>query len=433
MAADGEKNPSMKTSAPLPSKKILVVEDARSVSGFLCRQIENNLKFKPVPAYSLAEAESILKKDAGFFVAVLDLNLPDAPDGEIVDLVIEKKIPVIILTGTFDEALREEILAKNVVDYILKDSPRSLEHVEHLIQRIYRNQGVGILIVDDSKSFRSYCRRLLEAHKFRVLEARDGKEGLESLKRNSDVRLIISDYNMPVMDGFEFVSRVREVFGRNEVGIIGLSAQGAGAVSAKFLKTGANDFLPKPFASEEFYARVTQNIELIEFIEELRESAVRDPLTQLYNRRYFFEAAEELLKEAAEKEILVTVAMLDIDRFKEVNDRYGHDAGDAVLIRLAEHLSRAFGRSHIVSRFGGEEFSILAYGIQGDRAVRLFEDFRRLVENTEVPYNDDVIRFTVSIGLYSASACSLSHMIREADRRLYQAKSEGRNRIVTVL
>lgn len=407
-----------------------MVEDTRSISGFLCRQIEETLDFEPVPAYTLAEAASILEEDAAFFVAVLDLNLPDAPGGEVVDLVLSERVPAIVLTGSFDEALREEILDKNVVDYILKDSPGGLDHVKSLIQRIYRNQEVGVLIVDDSAFFRSFCRGLLEAHKFRVLEAGNGKEGLEVLSRNPDVRLIVTDYNMPEMDGFEFVSRVREVYGRNEVGIIGLSAQGAGAVSARFLKTGANDFLPKPFASEEFYARVTQNVELIEFIGKLREIAVRDPLTRLHNRRHYFEAGEKLLAEAAERGVRATVAMLDIDRFKEVNDRYGHEAGDEVLVRLSERLRRTFGRSHVISRFGGEEFSVLAYGIHGDRALRLFEDFRGLVEHTEVSYGNERIRFTVSIGLCCTPGRSLPQMIRKADQGLYRAKREGRNRVV---
>jgi diguanylate cyclase (GGDEF)-like protein len=413
-----------------PSRRILVVEDTRSVSGFLCRQIEDTLKFEPVPAYTMAEAAAILEENDAFFVGVLDLNLPDAADGEVVDLVLRKGIPAIILTGSFDESLREEILGKNVVDYVLKESPGSLDHVKELIQRIYKNQEVGVLLVDGSTSFRSFCRGLLEAHKFRVLEAGNGKEGLDILSRNPDVRLIITDYNMPEMDGFEFVSRVREVYGRDEVGIIGLSTQGAGTVSARFLKTGANDFLPKPFETEEFYARVTQNVELVEFIARLREIAARDPLTRLHNRRHYFEAGEKLLSEAAEKGLPVTVAMLDIDRFKEVNDRYGHEAGDAVLVRLADRLKRTFGRSHVISRLGGEEFSILVYGIQGERAVRLFDDFRRLIENTEVLCGDHQIRFTVSIGLCCTPGCSLIQMIREADQGLYRAKGEGRNRVV---
>jgi len=413
-----------------PSRNILIVEDSTSISGFLCRQIEETLRFHPVPAYTLAQAREVLDEGGDFFVAVLDLNLPDAPNGEIVDLVLERKIPAIILTGTFDEDLRETILAKNVVDYVLKDNPRSLDHIKYLIQRIFRNQEISVLLVDDSRFFRSYCRHLLEAQKFRVLEAENGREGLDLLDRHPEVRLIITDYNMPEMDGFDLVARVRERFEKNEVGIIGLSAQGSGVVSAKFLKMGANDFLPKPFASEEFYARVTQNIELIEFIDELREIAIRDPLTRLYNRRYYFEAGGKLLQEAREGNIPVTVAMLDIDRFKRVNDRYGHDAGDAVIVCLADRLSQSFGKSHIVSRFGGEEFSVLAYGIHGQRAVRYFEDFRRLIENSEVVYGEEVIRFTVSIGLFFGSDEPLPHMIREADRQLYRAKRGGRNRMM---
>lgn len=412
------------------SRKILVVEDSRSVSGFLCRQIEESLQFESVPAYSLAEARAIVEKDDAFFVAVLDLNLPDAPDGEIVDTIRKKGIPAVILTATFDERLREEILAKHVVDYVLKDSRQSLDVVKDLIQRIYRNQDIAILVVDPSREFRSYCRTLLEAHKYTVMEAETGSRGLEILNTHPGILLVITDFDLPSMDGFEFVSRVRERFGKNEVGIIGLSDQGSGLASAKFLKKGANDFLSKPFASEEFYARVTQNIELIEFIRELKEIAIRDPLTRLYNRRHYFDAGEKLLQESREAATLVTVAMIDIDWFKEVNDRYGHDAGDEVLVKLADRLTRTFGKSHIVSRMGGEEFSVLAYGIHGPRAVRLFEDFRRLIEHKSIPYGSKTIRFTISIGLAWEESVSLERLIRQADRRLYLAKQGGRNRVV---
>lgn len=411
-------------------RRILVVEDSRSISGFLCRRIEESFQFQSIPAHSLAEAEKILDDDPKFFVAVLDLNLPDAPSGEIVDYVLARNIPAIILTASFDEEMRRNILSRNVVDYVLKDSPRSLDHVMYLIRRIFRNQGVRILLVDDSRSFRSYCKGLLKAHRFQVLEAENGEQGLMALESNPDVRLVITDYNMPLMDGFEFVSRIRERFEKNEVGIIGLSAQGSGVVSARFLKTGANDFLTKPFASEEFYARVNQNVELIEFIDELRDTALRDSLTRLYNRRYYFEAGEKLLQKALEQDLPVTVAMIDIDHFKDVNDKYGHEAGDAVLVRFARYLISSFAGSYVVSRFGGEEFSVLAYGVGNKRASRLFDDFRKLVENSAVQYGGELIRVTVSIGLYSARGSSLAHMIREADRGLYRAKEHGRNRVV---
>jgi diguanylate cyclase (GGDEF)-like protein len=122
--------------------------------------------------------------------------------------------------------------------------------------------------------------------------------------------------------------------------------------------------------------------------------------------------------------------MIDIDWFKEVNDRFGHDAGDEVLVQLAERLMRTFGKSHIVSRIGGEEFSVLAYGLHGTRAVRIFEDFRRLIESMSIPYGSETVRFTISIGLCCEENQPLAHLIREADRRLYRAKQSGRNRVV---
>lgn len=411
-------------------KRVLVVEDVKSISNFICRQIQNKLGLETIPAASYQETREILERETDFFTALLDLNLPDAPEGEIVDFVISKDIPSIVLTATFDEKVRERIQRKNVVDYMIKEGFRSLRQINWLIRRLYRNQFIKILVADDTRSYRNYYKSLLHTHKYEVIEAENGKRALEILNSTPDIKLVITDYNMPEMDGFELVSRIRESHEKNEIAIIGISAQGSGMLSAKFLKSGANDFLKKPFEKEEFYARVTQNVEMLEYIDELKNSAIRDPLTKLFNRRYFFDAGEKMFNQMKRAGQPPAIAMLDIDFFKSVNDNYGHHAGDAVLKNISATLVNNFGKPHIVARFGGEEFCILVCGVEGGEITGLFETLRRTVEESEVRYEKDAIRVTLSAGVCVMPHQSMEQMINRADELLYQAKREGRNRVV---
>jgi diguanylate cyclase (GGDEF)-like protein len=270
----------------------------------------------------------------------------------------------------------------------------------------------------------------LEAQRYEVLEATNGKMGLEVLKDHPDIKLIITDYNMPVMDGFGLVSQVRKRYNKDQIAIIGLSSEGGKLLSAKFLKLGANDFLPKPFASEEFYARVTQNIEMLELIEELKNIAIRDPLTRLYNRRYCFDAGRKLFEECRSRNAPLCVVLIDIDFFKRINDTFGHDAGDEALKHLAGILQNAAGKSYTVSRLGGEEFCMLSGGLDRESAEVFFENLRSMIEETQIEYKGKNISFTISTGISTGLLASLEDMINCADEMLYRAKREGRNRVV---
>ena len=130
-------------------------------------------------------------------------------------------------------------------------------------------------------------------------------------------------------------------------------------MSARFIKVGANDFITKPFQPEEFYCRVTQNIDLIEKTQALVDAATKDFLTGLYNRRFFFEKGVGKLERARRERKSVALAMLDIDHFKSVNDTYGHDVGDEVLQVVSKTLQDSARADDLVARLGGEEFCVL--------------------------------------------------------------------------
>ncbi len=267
---------------------------------------------------------------------------------------------------------------------------------------------------------------LLRVQGFEVVGAADGEQALELLTRDRDIRLLLTDYHMPELDGFQLIRKVRRIYSQNELAIIGLSAQDDTTLSAKFLKYGANDYIVRPFLRDEFYCRVHQNIDLLEKIGQIKETAERDYLTGLYNSRYFFAHCEQAVKGHEN----VALAMLDIDYFKQVNDRYGHDAGDLVLKQVASLISDHAGADTLVARFGGEEFCLLS-PVDRDTAVARMNDLCRSLREQPMLLADGTrLNVTMSIGLYCGKKQTSRTMIKFADDNLYRAKGCGRDRVV---
>lgn len=252
--------------------KVLVIEDSPVQQKIIRKQIEALANFETLGAESLAEAREVLAEhQEEICIAVVDLNLGDAPDGEAADLILEAGLPAIVLTATFNEKIRQTFLRKRVADYFLKGSIKDMDPMVASLERLAKNRFITAMVVDDARVDRSIMRELLKVQRYKVLEAADGQEAIELLEQHPDTRLIITDYNMPKVDGFELIKLVRERYKKDRLSIIGVSAAGSGAMTAMFLKNGANDFLTKPFEAEEFYCRVNQNVEMLEIANKLSE------------------------------------------------------------------------------------------------------------------------------------------------------------------
>lgn len=413
------------------SIEILLVEDAKFFRSVIKAQIEKQLGFNVTCAETYAEACDIInERGDAFFLALLDLNLPDAPSGEIVDFVIDKAIPSIVFSGHFNEELRDHLLQKNIIDYVVKDSPASIEYVISTVKRLYHNQYTKVLLVDDSKTARYQMNGLLTRYKFQVYEACDGLDALKVLDQNPDISMVITDYNMPNLDGFELTKKIRTHYSKREMCIIGVSTYGNHALSAKFIKVGANDFITKPFLNEEFFCRVSQNIEMLEHIHALQDSLITDYLTGLRNRRYLFERGEAMIEECQKEGGYLIAGMADIDHFKAINDTYGHDAGDEALKHISKLLRSHFAQHGIISRFGGEEFCMLMHKDDPSDVADIFEALRLEIEHSPVQYGDREIPMTMSFGVSWQKVDSLQDLIKVADSSLYKAKEGGRNKIV---
>ena len=406
-------------------RKILVIEDSPVDLKVLHHLLSQTALFTPVLCTCYKEAEEILALSGEeYFAAIVDLNLPDAQNGEVVDLVLSRKIPCVVLTGNFDDSLRLSLLNKGVLDYITKDSRYSFNHVMKVIERLERNQGVKVLVAEDSSTSRLFIKILLEQYRFNVVEAENGQAALAKLEEDSDIRMLITDYNMPLVNGYDLVRMLRYNSRFQDLVIIGLSAEGDNALSAKFIKAGANDFLKKPFYHEEFHCRVIHSLEAQEMIETIRNLANVDPLTKLKNRRSLFEEGELLFRDNASG---VSMALLDIDHFRQINDTYGHHVGDSLLEAVGREFIEAFPEM-LVGRFCGEKFCVVvkAEGQFLQNRLNVFLDFLRKKELTEAK-----IRLAFSVGICAQRVDTFEDLIRISDHNLFEAKRLGRDRIVS--
>ncbi|MGB2552411.1 diguanylate cyclase [Campylobacter sp. MOP51] len=414
----------------MEKNRILIVEDNKSLAKLIAKKMEDNVDMEVDIAYSLKEAQEFLKNPNDYFIALLDLNLPDAPNGEVVDYVISKGLPSIVLTGSVDNKTRETFIHKDIVDYVYKGNMEDINYIFHMINRLRQNRQYKVMVIEDSLTFRNSSKKILKSLQFEVFAAAHGEEALSYFKDNPDIKLIITDYRMPVKDGLEVLKEVRKDKDKNSLGVIVMTSPKDEINAAVFLKSGANDFIAKPFEKEELISRVNNTIEAMENIERIANFANHDFLTGACNRRYFYENMEEYLKKIKQKNENYALAMIDIDHFKKINDTYGHDSGDRAIKFLAKKLMDATKGSDIVARFGGEEFCVVLKNIPQEEAVKFFVNLRAVIASSMVTLKTQSIKMTVSIGLaFGDNESNVDEMLELADKALYAAKKNGRNRV----
>lgn len=411
-------------------RPILVVEDQKSTAEYTAALIKDRWNCEVLIANSLhAAKEALTSTTPAIKVAVCDLNLPDAPYGEVIDLMNEYGVASIALTGAYGEELRSALDKKGVVDYIPKNSVNAYEYAVALAGRVQKNYHTSVLVVDDSLSARALYKHMSEMLRLKVFTASNGKEALEILKQHPEISLVLTDYAMPEMDGYELTAKARSKYSKDRLAIIGISAGSDDEISSNFLKCGANDYLAKPFSYQEFLCRTHQNLDMLDLIQDNRDAAQRDFLTGLYNRRYFFEAASQIYADAKKKKHGLVAAMIDLDSFKGVNDKYGHDCGDLVIKQFASLLDKQLGMN-LIARIGGEEFAVLLNEIKPNDARKLFEELRKTVKSSPVDFGGAKISYTISTGLSDQLGETIDDLVKGADIALYKAKNNNRDQVV---
>ena len=407
-------------------KKVLLVEDSALVLKVMRRLIQEQGEFEADFAETLAEANTLIGDEPEkYFAAVVDLNLPDAPKGEIVDLVLSKKIPTVVLSASYDEKNRDKLIAKGVVDYVIKENRYSYNYALKLMTRLNKNHNIKVLVVDDSLVARKQCSKLLKKYLFQVCEANGAKQAIKQLIDNPDIKLVITDYNMPEVDGFELVKLLRGKYDKQDLTIIGLSGDGNALLSAKFIKNGANDFLRKPFIQEEFYCRIMHNIETHEAVEMIKDAANRDYLSGLYNRRYFCEVSDKEIKKDRKAGNTYAVALLEVDNFREFNNVF-HSYGDHVVEVFAKSLSQYF-EGAITGRLNGSQYAMLLTDTTQAAAYESLDNFRANVSELNISFGEEDKSMSVSVGLRITDTEDLNEMLNKCDDLLDRAQDAGQD------
>ena len=253
------------------ASKVLIVEDSNSFALLLQKMIEEH-GFDVTIVATFEETKQELQQHANeYFVATVDYNLPDAPDGEAIQTVLDAEIPTIVFTSSTDSILKKSLWEKGISDYACKQGTYNLEYVSWMVKRIYSNQKVEVLVVDDSLMERKRLQRLLKTQGFIVYTANSGINGLKMLEKHPKISLTITDCYMDDISGYEFTKSIREKYPRGKMEIIGISALEDPLLSTQFIKSGADDFIHKPYQPEELLCRVNHAVDRLEQYQSLKK------------------------------------------------------------------------------------------------------------------------------------------------------------------
>jgi len=288
-----------------------------------------------------------------------------------------------------------------------------------------------ILVVDDNLNNIRLLTDILEDENFTVYTADNGAAVL-AMVHTLKPDVILLDIMMPGLDGFEVCKLLKNDFDSKDIPVIMVTAKTEGIDIKKSLEMGAFDYIKKPIDEIEVIARVQSAIWFKQTQDKLKEMAMKDGLTGLYNHALLIELFEKEIDKQQRNNGSISFAMIDIDDFKKINDTYGHISGDTVLKELSNILMSSVRGGDIVGRYGGEEFSIVFPGIDEQNAFQLCERIRKEVEDFNFEIGIETVKITISIGINFNELKGIINkreIIQKADEALYRAKHNGRNRV----
>ncbi len=450
------------------SARVLVVDDILANVRLLEAKLESEY-FEVHTAMNGIEALEKVKRVKPDIV-LLDVMMPGLDGLEVCRRIKAdpetQHIPVIMVTALDQpedkvrglEAGADDFLTKPVNDIALFSRVKSLVRLKMLVDELLARGVAGgmagqslltpeeerkpgrILLVDDRERLHVRLKAALEG-RHALHFVKDPVKAL-SLVEREEFELIIVNMDMDSYDGLRLCSQFRSLEATRQVPILIIIDPDDTARLAKALELGVNDYLMRPIDLQEALARVNTQIRRWRYTRKLRENvrnsialSVTDPLTGLYNRRYMVTHGEALVDDAASRGNAFSLLLLDLDHFKSINDRHGHDVGDRVLQELARRLKRHVRRLDIVCRIGGEEFVVLLPGTPMDVAVKIAERIRHAVAerafDVGTPDAPLQLNVTTSIGVagFEREDDTLDTILKRADEALYAAKDAGRNTV----
>jgi len=285
-----------------------------------------------------------------------------------------------------------------------------------------------VLIIDDAPLIHALVRARLSGQALDLFTAGDGASGIE-VARQSSPDLILLDIDMPGIDGLEVCRRLKSDALTADIPVIFLTGEGATEQKIRGLELGAVDYVTKPFDPAELAARVRSALRTSDLLQLVARKALIDGLTGLWNRTYLEKRLAAELSSSLRHARPLSVIMLDVDRFKLVNDRHGHGTGDEVLREVARAFLQSTRTEDVACRYGGEEFLLLLPDTLAINAAVLAERIRQSVEQLEIRHRTGPLKVTASVGIADTIQSNNDSPVDLADAAMYAAKQAGRNRV----
>ena len=367
-------------------------------------------------------------------VIITDMNMPEMNGLELTEKITEEfdktKFAVIAFTEFGDDFTLKEVFDKGATDFILKpakkveilprvrniltalDNVRKLKEKEQRLNDILFNVQTGIVIID------------AQSHK--IADVNPMAAQMIGLRKEQIIGNICHKFICPAEYGKCPITDLKETISQGEKILVNFEG-----TEIPILKTATTTIIGGKTHIIESFVDISQMKKLQE---ELRNLAIRDPLTNLYNRRHFYKLTETEIERAQRADRPLSFIMIDLDHFKKVNDTYGHQAGDEVLLSFSEIASTYLREYDIICRFGGEEFAILCPESKPENTLLIADRIREGIEKNTILYGDEKIKITVSIGIthFLKEDKTIDTLIKRADDALYEAKETGRNKVCSI-
>ena len=296
---------------------------------------------------------------------------------------------------------------------------------------------IKVLIAEDNAVSAKILQKNIKDWGYEVILARDGNEAWNAL-HDEDVKLAVLDWMMPELSGIHLCRKIRENnhkgTGQDYTYIILLTAKDEQKDLIKGFSAGADDYITKPFNNLELKARLKTGKRIVDLQKQLQELASRDSLTGLWNRKRMFRILEKEINRARRDKLPLAIIMIDIDKFKEINDTFGHHTGDQILKEIAAALRKNVRNYDEVCRYGGDEILVILPNCDALSTETIAERLRNCISDIKIGSEGDSMNVTLSLGGASLEKPLLDttpeDFIIAADKALLEAKNKGRNRVV---
>lgn len=301
-----------------------------------------------------------------------------------------------------------------------------LSRAAHVLASLRRRGAPRVLVIDDDREFADYVAEILVNDGMQVAKLHDPEHVLDALARE-EPELLLLDVTLPHVNGFDVCRMLRMEPRWQDLPVLFLTARAGSVPRMVAYQAGGDDFVQKPIVADDLLARIRQRISRTRL---LRERLERDPLTGLATRETFFEELRRLLGQAGRRNEPVSIFVLDLDRFKEINDTHGHTTGDRVLAGFGTFLSRSTRQADLCGRFGGDEFALAMAGMRLNEAAPFAERLRDEWAGIEFKTPDGAaltVSFSAGMACYPDDGMTADQLFARADAGLLYAKSLGRN------